>query len=309
MIKIGIIGMNPGNAHIYSWSSIINGCFDESEITIAGYPKVAEYLAANNDTLGINGARVTHVWTQDKAISESVARSSQIGNIVGSLEEMAIAIDAVILARDDAENHLSMSKPFIDAGIPIFIDKPLATTEKDMAWFTGQHDKGKVFMSCSSMRYSNECRTAKADMKSLGEIQLVTAVGKKDWLKYGVHLLEAIFTLLDDPHPVSVQHIGEKNKDIVHVIFENGIYATLHLFMDISSTFQLSIFGENGWRLVDIKNSYAMFRDTIIEFVRSVEDGNSRLPFYKTQNIIQTLIGANTSRKGGGTIIQLKNWL
>jgi hypothetical protein len=32
MIKIGIIGMSPGNAHPTSWSAIINGTFNADEI-------------------------------------------------------------------------------------------------------------------------------------------------------------------------------------------------------------------------------------------------------------------------------------
>ena len=304
-----MIGMSPGNAHPYSWSAIINGYFNGDEITKVGYPAVANYLEANKDTLGISAAKVTHIWTQAKSIFESIAMATQIEYVVNSLEEMLGEVDAVILARDDAEYHFSMSKPFIDAGIPVFIDKPLAVTRKDLQWFSEQHAKGKCFMSCSSMRYANECRIVKQDLKSLGKLQLVTAVGKKDWLKYGVHMLEAMFALLDDPQPVTVQHLGEKDKDIVHVGFKNGIQATVHLFMNITGTFQLSVFGELGWKLIDIKNSYSMFRDNIIEFVRSVEEGKSRLPFYKTENIINTLIGANESFEQGGRIIQLKNGL
>ena len=44
MLEIGIIGMSPGNAHPYSWSSIINGAFDAGEINSIGYPAVANYL-------------------------------------------------------------------------------------------------------------------------------------------------------------------------------------------------------------------------------------------------------------------------
>jgi predicted dehydrogenase len=246
------------------------------------------------------------VWTQERPISQSIANTTQIDHVVDRLEDMVTAVDAVILGRDDAENHVAMSKPFIEAGIPIFIDKPLAITREDMEWFSEQQVNGKFLMSCSSMRYANECRIVKQDLQSLGKLELITAVGKKDWLKYGVHMLEAVFSLLDDPMPVSVQHIGEKDKDIVHIRFEDGMQALIHLFMHITPTFQLSVFGEQGWRLIDIKNSYSMFRDNIIEFVRSVEEGKSRLPFYKTRNIINTLIGADESLKTGGAIIQLK---
>lgn len=304
-MNIGIIGMSPGNAHPYSWSAIINGTFDGTEITRCGYPAVSAYLMANRDTLGLPDAKVTHVWTQDRAVSESIAHSSGIATVVSDLERMAAEVDAVILARDDAENHVEMCRPFLDADIPVFIDKPLAVTESDLIWFEEAYKKGKFFMSCSSMRYANECRTAKTELASLGKLELVTAVGKKDWRKYGVHLLEAIFAMLDDPQPATVQHIGKKDKDIVHLEFGNGLQATIHLFMNISSTFQITMFGQNAWRLVDVRNSYSMFRDNIIEFLRSVNEGKPRLAFEKTRNIISTLIAAEASLNANGSIIQL----
>lgn len=306
MIKIGITGMSAGNAHPYSWSSIINAQFDAAVIAQMGYPAVSAYLGANEDTLGVTGARVTHVWTQDPAISKSIAVSSGIGNVVANAEDMVGEVDAVILARDDAEFHVEMAKPFIEAGIPIFIDKPLAITRTDLDWFAEQQAAGKFIMSCSSMRYANECRVVKQELPSLGDLALVTAVGKKDWLKYGVHMLEAVFATLDDPAVATVQHIGEKGKDLVHLVFENGLPVTIHLFMDISGTFQVSFFGSQAWRLADIKNSYSMFRDNIIEFVRSVQEGTPRLDFAKTKNIIQTVVAAEESRVSGGKIIHLK---
>lgn len=298
--------MSPGNAHPYSWSAIINGRFDGNEIEGIGYPAVADYLNANKDTLGIRGARVTHVWTQDMDVSESIAKSSGIPFIAEDLGDLVGRVDAVILARDDPEYHVSMSKPFLDAGIPLFVDKPLAFTREDLDYFSVQVEAGKFLMSCSSMRYSQECRTVKTELKSLGKLHLVTAVGKKDWKKYGVHLLEALFSTLDDPDPLWVQHVGEKDTDIVVVGFENGVKATVHLFADICGTFQLSFFGSDGWRMADIRNSYSMFRDNMIEFVRSVEVGRSTLDFQKTHAIIRTVIGAQESFEKDGTIISLK---
>lgn len=300
MMKIGIVGMSPGNAHPYSWSSIINGCFDGEEITRIGYPAVADYLTANRDTLGISGAKVTHVWSQERQISESIARNSKIAHVVDRLEDMAGEVDAVILGRDDPQNHVAMATPFLEAGVPLFIDKPLAISREELDWFAGQVARGKFLMSCSSMRYAGECRSAKSRIRGLGKIALVTAVGKKDWIKYGVHLLEAVFSLLDDPRPLSVRHVGEKDRDIVHLELDNGVQVVLHLFMDITSTFQLSLFGSDGWHLVDIRNSYSMFRDNIIEFIRSVEEGKPRLSFDKTEQIIKTLMTARESMQQGG---------
>lgn len=307
MMKIGMIGMSPGNAHPYSWSAIVNGHFDAAEINAVGYPAVSNYLEANKSTLGIPDAKVTHVWCQERSISESIAKTTQIEQVVDRLEDMIGQVDAVFLTRDDAENHVAMAKPFLDANIPLFVDKPLALSMQDLDYFSNENAKGRLIMSCSSMRYANECMIVKQEIDALGELMLATAVGKKDWNKYGVHLLEALFALLNDPRPVSVKHIGERDKDIVYILFDNGFRAVCHLFMDISGTFQLSLFGQAGWRLMDIKNSYSMFRDNIIEFIRSVQEGKSRLPFEKTRSIIQTIIGANESLQQSGKTIYLDN--
>ena len=304
-MKIGIIGMSPGNAHPYSWSAIINGRFDAGEISRIGYPAVSAYLEANRQTLGIPGAKVTCVWSQEEEISRSIAMATGIEHIAGSLKEMAGQVDAVILARDDAENHVAMAQPFIDANLPVFVDKPLALSIPELEYFSNEVAKGKLIMSCSSMRYSNECMVVRQELASLGKLELATAVSKKDWIKYGVHLLEALFTVLDDPRPVTVRHIGQHDRDIVHLTFESGFQAVISLFMDIVPTCQLSIFGQTGWRLIDFKNSYSMFRDNIIEFVRSVQEGKARLSFDKTERIIRTLISADESLQRGGELINL----
>lgn len=306
-LKLGIIGLSEGNGHPYSWSAIINGDYDRKAMDKCGYAGIPVYLKANFDTLGIDGAEVTHVWTQDRNLSEHIAKAAMIENVVDQMEEMIGQVDAVLLARDDPENHVSMAKPFLEAGVPLFIDKPLAISKENLAYFVQQHKMGKQFMSCSSMRYSGECRTAKTEFESAGEIELVTAVGKKDWVKYGVHMLEALFAVLDDPKAISVQNIGQAGEDIVLIRFENGQKATVHLFSDITATFQLSLFGRHQWKLVEIQNSYAMFKENLHEFIRSVREGRSRLPFEKTENIIHTLIGAKESLEQGGVIVDLRS--
>ena len=77
MLQLGMMGMSPGNGHPYSWSAIINGDYDEKAMANCGYAGIPVYLAANRDTLGIEGAQVTHVWTQDQTISMHIACCEQ----------------------------------------------------------------------------------------------------------------------------------------------------------------------------------------------------------------------------------------
>jgi predicted dehydrogenase len=305
MLKLGVVGMSEGNGHPYSWAAIVNGRYNEKEMANCGYAGIPVYLAANRDTLGVEGAQVTCVWAQQRKIAEHIAKASCIESVVDKLEDMIGKVDAVMLTRDDPANHVAMAKPFLDANVPLFIDKPLAITTNDLEYFKKQAQNGKLLMSCSSMRYATESQAIKAEMAQLGKIELATSVGKKDWPKYGVHMLEGLFALLDDPKAVSVRHISTSHKDIVFIEFETGMLATVHLFYDITPTFQISVFGQNGWRLIEYKNWYAMFRNNIIEFVRSVQQGSSRLEFGKTENIIRTLIAGKESLEQGGITILL----
>ena len=306
MLKLGIIGLSEGNGHPYSFSAIINGDYNEKLMADCGYKGIPLYLKANKATLGINGASVTYIWTQDRKISEHIAKASLIDNVAENIEEMIGQVDAVLLARDDPENHKVMAKPFIDANVPVFIDPPLAITSEDLGYFAKQHENGKFIMSCSQTRYSPESGTVKQDIASLGKIEFATAVGKRDWFRYGVHMIEGLLALLDDVKAVSVRHISKRGKDIVYIEFETGFLATLHLFDDIVLTYQISIFGTDGWRMIDYKNWYAMFRVNLVEFVRSVKQGSPRLDFAKTENIIKILIAARDSLDSGGKTIRLE---
>ncbi|MEO6915749.1 MAG: Gfo/Idh/MocA family oxidoreductase [Chitinophagaceae bacterium] len=305
VLRIGVIGMSEGNAHPSSWSAIINGVFDGDKISNMGYPAVADYLEANKATLGLPHAKVTHVWSQSREVSELIASTAGIDHVANDPAEMISHVDAVLLCRDDPEHHVSMAKPFIDAGIPVFIDKPLCNNQKDLDYFSHATAGGKFIMSCSSMRYASECMAVKSALRALGKMELVTATGKKDWMKYGIHMLEGIVAVLDDPRPVSVRNIGTREKNIVQIMYENGVQVMLHLFMDIAPTMQLSFFGQEQWRTIEIKNSYAMFRDNIIEFIRSVQEGKPRIDFSKTQQIIKVMIGAEESLLAGGKLVNL----
>lgn len=309
MLKLGVMGMSKGNGHPYSWSAIINGDYNEKLMANCGFPVIPAYLNANRDTLGIDGAKVTHIWTQDRKISEHIASAGLIDNIVDSAEDMIGQVDAVLLARDDPKNHVAMAKPFLDADVPIFIDKPLAMTWNDLDYFAEQHAKGKFIMSCSSLRYSAGLQGARAEIDSLGEIELAVAVGKKDWPKYGIHYLEGLFSLLNDPKAASVRHISKTGRDIVYIEFENGTLATVHVFMDIAPGGELNLYGRKGNLQVDHGGSYPAFRNTLIEAVRSFQQGKPRLDFEKTRNVISTLIAGQESLDKGGETILLKRGL
>ncbi len=300
MLRLGVIGLSEGNGHPYSWSAIVNGDYDEARMAECGFPVIPAYLAANRDTLGIEGARVTHVWTQDRAVSEHVAAASHIDHVVSRLEDLIGAVDAVLLARDDPENHVAMAKPFLDAGVPIFIDKPLAFSRADLDYFDQQQAAGKFLMSCSALRYSAGVQGARVQVAEIGPVQLAVAVGKKDLRKYAIHYLEGLFSVLGDPVAKQVRHVGEPDRDILLVDFANGTQATVHVFQDIAPGGELNLYGRDGIVRVDHGGTYPAFRNSLVEAIRSFREGRPRLDFAITRNVIGTLVAARESLENGG---------
>ena len=53
-------------------------------------------------------------------------------------------------------------KPFIEAGLPVFVDKPMATNVADLRQFIRWHEAGATILSTSGMRYSPEMRLTEA---------------------------------------------------------------------------------------------------------------------------------------------------
>jgi predicted dehydrogenase len=307
MIRLGMIGLSEGNGHPYSWSAIVNGDYNDTLMADCGYPVIPAYLAANRDTLGIDGAQVTHIWTQDRAISEHVAGASHIDHVVDDLEDLIGAVDAVLLARDDPENHAAMAKPFLDAGVPIFIDKPLAFSREDLAYFDEQQAKGKFLMSSSALRYSAGVQGGRVGLADIGPVQLAVAVGKKDLRKYAIHYLEGMFSLLGDPEAKTVRHVGESGKDILLVEFACGATATVHVYQDIAPGGELNIYGRDGSLQVSHGGTYPAFRNSLVEAIRSFRAGRPRLDFSVTRNVIGTLIAARESLEQGGIPVAVQH--
>jgi len=305
MLKLGVMGLSKGNGHPYSWSAIVNGDFTDSVMAECGFPVIPAYLAANRDTLGIDDAQVTHVWTQDRAVSEHVAAASLIDNVVDNIEDFVGEVDGVLLARDDPENHVAMAKPLIDAGVPLFIDKPLAITRDDLAYFDEQQAAGKFIMSCSSLRYNPGVQAARSVIDSIGKVELAVCVGKKDWIKYGIHYLEQLFSVLSDPKAVAVKHVGTTGKDVVTIEFDTGAIATVHVFMDIAPGGQLTLYGQEGSLQVAGGGAYATFKANLVEVIRSMKQGKPRLDFAITRNVICALIAGQESLENGGTTVTL----
>lgn len=82
------------------------------------------YATAFNVEKAIPGMRVDYIWGERPEFAEKVARVGQVPHIVKRPRQMLAAVDAVIVDHRHAKPHLSAALPFVERGVPAFIDKP-----------------------------------------------------------------------------------------------------------------------------------------------------------------------------------------
>jgi len=302
--NLGIIGLSPGNGHPYSWAAIFNG-YNREKMAECPFPVIPEYLATKRkEDFGIEGAKVTHIWTQDKKISQDVAESSLIPNIAENITDIIGKVDAVILARDDGENHLEMAKPFIEAGLPIFIDKPLTIKIEDLRKFICYYKEGRQIMCCSSARYCKPVLELK-EKKYFGDIQTAGCVSPKYWNTYGIHLIEAMYAVMGGGIK-SVQNVGEKNKEIVHLKYNDGRHAVLQTFAGIKSGGS-SFYGTQGGGVIPGEDAFRQFKRTLVRFVDMLlKTGNPPFRWEETVEMAKIVIAGNLSLKENNRIVYLE---
>ncbi len=275
-LKLGVIGMSEGNGHPYSWSAIFNG-YNREVMKDCPFPVIPEYLGRQTfPDDAIADATVTHIWTQDKKISEHIAAASLIDNIVENYQDMIGLVDAVLLARDDPENHKEMSRPFLEAGVPIYIDKPLATSVAEAEKIYSFQKYDSQIFSCSALGFADEFDPKKNDFSSLGKLKQVKATIMKDWQKYSVHIIEPVLKIIGNQgiaKKVEATHRAETRT--VKIIWESGLITNFATTGNNQSPLEICLEGETGSKALLFKDTYAAFKNALEAFIDAVRTRQS----------------------------------
>lgn len=296
-LRLAMLGMIEGNGHPYSWSAIING-YDPAAMAQCPYPAIPGYLGRQPlQQVRIEGARVTHVWTDDPADAPKVAAASLIEHVVRNPEEVIGQVDAVIIATDDGSDHARRARPFVEAGLPVFIDKPMATTLPELRQFLHWQRAGAVLLSTSGMRYAPEMQ---ADFSALGELRWITSFTCKSWERYGIHALEAVAPLMG-PGFRSVRAQSNERGDVMQITHASGLHLSLGALHDAYGSFgAVHLHGTQGDLALKLRDTYHAFRGQLLAFIELLRRGQPPLPFEQTVELMAVLIAGIRSRQQQG---------
>ena len=158
-------------------------------------------------------------------------------------------------------------------------------------------------MSCSSARYSRSILELK-EKSHLGRILTASAVTPKYWRTYGIHLIEAVYAIMGGGIE-SVQNIGRKEEEIVHLSFTDGRHAILQSFAKIRKGF-VTFFGEKDSVIVQDPDAFFQFKNTLQHFIEMFKTGKPPFDWQETVEMAKIVIAGQISLEKMGRVIRLE---
>ena len=251
MLNLGLVGVNT--SHADAFSRIFNG--DDEK------PPVVE------------GARISHIWGNDTERVETLSATHSIPNRMADSREMIGSIDGVLIVDDTGggATHADLARPFLEAKLPVFVDKPMTTRYADaVSLFDLAEANGAPLMSCSALRFPVELGDTRAAFDSAGTLSSIISVGPGEWFYYGIHAVELLGTITDD-RPQWVQRLAFDEKDVAIVAYDSGLVAVVETLRDAAYTFHITAFGADGLAAMEVTDMPGFYANTMREVVRMME--------------------------------------
>lgn len=292
-IKLGVIGLNEGNGHPFSFSAIFNG-FDRAGMKASGWDVIYDYLITRDSSeFGLDNVQVTHAWTQDPGTTAQLAKASKIPHTVANAHDMLDDVDGVLIARDDYETHFPLAKPFLEAGKFVFIDKPLSLVPSELRYFRPYMENGKL-MSCAGARYAKELDDLRGTIDSFGQLKLIRGTVVNGMEKYGVHMLDGIFSVTGF-HAKSVLCVDARHASM-RITNEDGSLIYIDALGQAAKTLQFDFWSDSKRFHAETNDNFSMFRRQLAHFVRMMRTGEPTVSPDLVMNTMRVLIAANLSR-------------
>jgi predicted dehydrogenase len=172
--------------------------------------------------------------------------------LLPSIEELCESVDAVLIESLDGRAHLEQARPVFAAKKPVFIDKPIAGTLRDVIEiFRLAREAGVPVFSSSAYRfYESLDALRKIDV---GGVRAAISYGPAyldphhpDLFFYAVHPLEALYAVLGCGCE-SVVRSHTVDSDVVTGTWSDGRLGVLHGLRTKAILHKVIVFGSSGF--------------------------------------------------------------
>lgn len=294
-MRIGIIGLDT--SHAPAFTEVINTSEDEA---YQNYRVVAAFP---------EGSQV--IESSYSRIPEYTEAVEELGvDIVDSIEELVDQVDAVLLLTNDGQQRVEQLQPVLEAGLPVFIDKPIAASLEDaVRIFDAAEEYGVPLFSSSSLRYAENALEVRGG-EAIGEVLGATTFSPSpfeehhpDFFWYGVHGVEMLFTAMGTGCE-TVTRVPTEGADVVVGRWEDDRLGSFRGIREGASDYGGTAFGEDDILALGPYQGYEPLVENILEFF---ETGEPPVAKEETLEIFAFMEAADESKRLGGQPVSIQS--
>ncbi|MDA1192392.1 MAG: Gfo/Idh/MocA family oxidoreductase [Candidatus Poribacteria bacterium] len=231
--------------------------------------------------------------------------------IVDKPEDLLDKIDAVCIESVDGSVHLERARPFIEAGLPVYVDKPFTCSLADALELVGLAEKkGIPLFSSSSLRYGVEVLELAAKQEEYGAVVGADCYAPASLhprnpglFHYGIHGVETLFALMGKGC-VAVQSATTGDVDLVTGYWNDGRIGTVRGIRKGASGYGFTAFCEKKTMQTTINAGY-IYRELLKRITEMFETGKAPLDIRETLELTAFIEGAIHSTARDGRKVEL----
>ena len=296
MIKVGIVDFDT--SHVVAFTQRINHVDVDS----------AQWVNGAKVTIGCPGESLL----SPERIPGFTQQMQKYGvPLVETPEEIIGRVDAVMIESVDGNVHYDRTLPFLEAGIPIFIDKPLACSlEHAKAIANLAKDRSTPIFSSSSLRYAPEVIKTQEAQDEVGKIlgaEVCTTATlhprNPGLFHYGIHGVETLYALMG-PGCQSVWATSNDDTDVISGLWYDGRMGTLRGIRKGHSGFGFTTYHEKSIVRTSIDTNF-IYREILKEIIKMFETGESPIDISESIEIIAFIEATARSANNHGSKTEL----
>ena len=292
-LKVGMIGLDT--SHSIAFTKVLNDAAAADEVANC---KVTIAYPYGSRKIESSYSRIPGYTEQMKEMGVEIAES---------IDEVLAEVDVVLLETNDGNPHLEQAMAVIDAGKPLFIDKPVAGSLADAIAIYQYAEKNQVpVFTSSSLRYSKgavEIRNG-----SIGKVHGAETFSPAhlepshpDLFWYGIHGVEALFTVMGAGCE-SVVRVSTEDTEFVTGTWNGGRVGAFRGIRGYKGGYGGTAYGEKGIAEV---GPYQGYRPLVVDIVAFFKTGKSPVEAKESLEIYAFMEAADESKRQGGVPVSI----
>lgn len=226
--------------------------------------------------------------------------------------ELLGKVDAVLVESVDGSVHLERTRPFLERGLPTFVDKPFACSLADArAMVDLAHRTHAPLMTSSSLRYAPEVVDAQGGTDATGPIVGVATYGpapthprNPGLFHYGIHPVEILFTLMG-PGCRRVTGLQTEGATVATGEWSDGRIASVRGIRAGRADYGFTVFGEKAVATLGVGTQF-IYRELLKQIVRLFETKEPPIDLRESLEIVAFIEAANRSGDAGGAPVEIE---